>query len=136
MTQLRAIIRNYCTLAMVLLAAALLMKSVIPSGHMIAPSSKTLTVQWCTEIPGNSAQQQIILPMAPSPEDSSKNQGESAGSCNFAPLPIGALNIADPSLLSIALRFLAASGFAKASLSLSPSTLRLRPPLRGPPTKS
>ena len=134
MMSLRALILAHARLALVLLALALALKAVVPTGFMIAASDeRVLTVTICSDASGTPRQMQIALPGR---EDSGGKQSEApakAGPCAFASLGQGALGGADPLVLAGALAFILLIG--RAPLPALPLRQRpfLRPQLRGPP---
>ena len=63
--------------------------------------------------------------------DSGGKQGKAE--CPFASLSMASMTGADPALLSLALAFILALGFASTPNHLPKRVYHLRPPLRGPP---
>ncbi|MBB3910769.1 DUF2946 family protein [Sphingomonas desiccabilis] len=127
-----------------LIAAALLMRMLIPTGYMLVASPAGIpTFAMCSGYGP-------ILPAAAThgaghgahESHATKGGGEHQGQqheakeqppCAFAGLATAALAATDPLLLAIALFFILAAGFrlpVRAPVAASPF---LRPPLRGPP---
>jgi hypothetical protein len=128
---MRALLLRHRALALLVVMAALCMKIVVPTGFMIGPNSKILTVQICDEAFGNQAVKQIVIPMKDGGSDSGQTQGKAE--CPFASLSMASMSAADPALLALALAFILALGFAPARIPLPKRVSYLRPPLRGPP---
>jgi hypothetical protein len=129
MSLLRAFLLQHRALAFVLVAAALCMKVLVPTGFMIGQGSKVLTIEICDDAFGNHAVKQIAVPMK-----DGQNKGEKAkGECPFTSLSMATLGGVDPALLALALAFIIALGFAPATIPTPERVFHLRPPLRGPP---
>lgn len=131
MRSMRAFFLRHRAAALVLVVAALCMKALVPTGFMVGPSSKVLTVQICEEGLGHSITKQIAIPMKGEPSDSSGKQGK--GDCPFSSLSMASMAGADQALLALALAFILALGFAPVRAGLPKPVSHLRPPLRGPP---
>jgi hypothetical protein len=133
MSHLRAWSRHHRLLAMLLLALALCLKAIVPQGYMVSAGVKTISVQLCLD--GVQHQTiQLAIPM-----DGKSAPGESSGSgadkdhCAFSTLGFAALGGADAPLLTLAIAFILALGFAPTPAVRLGWTCYLRPPLRGPP---
>lgn len=132
MNALRLFLRDYSRFAVLLLALALAMKALVPSGYMIGSQSKVLTISICADTQGGSYTKQVVLP--DSGERSGDTQHAKDGqACPFSALAMASLAGTDPVLLSLALGFILALGFAAASPTQPRRVPHLRPPLRGPP---
>lgn len=134
MLSLRALIRQHRHIAMMIVALALCMKALVPTGFMIGNSgTKFLTVQICSD--GiNHETVQLAIPMdGKTQNDGQGHSGKADSPCAYSALSMASLGGADAPLLAIALAFILALGFA----TLVPAPLgrifHLRPPLRGPP---
>lgn len=135
MRGIRRLIRDRRVLAMLILAAALCVKMVLPQGYMLgtAIGSRHLTVQLCF---GGLTHQTVDITI---PAD-----GRSGGEkdrphkpdvhCPYTSLGISALGGADVPLLALLVAFILARGFAPTHVVRRGQTHYLRPPLRGPPT--
>jgi hypothetical protein len=134
MTRLRAIIRDHARLMLVLLALALVVKAVMPTGYMLSASGERfLTVTICADASGTPRQMQIALP---DKQDSGNEHSQAAGKatqCAFSGLGHSALGGVDPILLIAALAFILLIGFAPLHTLPARDIAFLRPPLRGPP---
>jgi hypothetical protein len=132
MPALRTFFRTRHRLALVIVALALAMKALVPGGYMIGQQGKVLTVSICADASGAKMTKQIVLPQTGHSDDHAKSDG----ACPYAALGIAALSGADTVLLAIALGFIMALGFASVPAIRQAGTLRLRPPLRGPPAQA
>ncbi len=130
MNALRSLVFRYRLLAMLLVAAALCLRIVLPAGTMIAPAAKVLTIRICVDSLGHDGIAQIAVPMKGL---DSKTGSSAKGECAFSSLAMAATGGADPALLALALAFITLLGFAPAPAPRPRRTSRLRPPLRGPP---
>lgn len=133
MHMLRALIQDHRRLALLLIACALLVKALVPQGYMIGPSTKTLTIQICTDGSGAMISKQIEIPMEKGSHGSDQSHGKTDGTCSFSSLAMAGISGADAELLAVALAFILLLGFAPATATLANHTHYLRPPLRGPP---
>ena len=117
---------------MLLVAAALCMKTLVPAGYMIGQEGKALTVQICNDAMSDHAIKQIAIPM----KDGSGGSGlkQDKAECPYSGISMAALTGADPALLALALAFIIALGFAPSPVPAARRALYLRPPLRGPPS--
>ena len=124
--------------AVLICAAALLLKLLVPTGYMIESSHGRLTIVVCsgsvpvTEMPG------MDRSMPDQGQEHGKDHrkqdhGKAELPCAFSGLSTAALGAIDPVQLAILITFVTASGlFVLVSLVPSDATW-LRPPLRGPP---
>lgn len=130
---LRALIRDYRILVILLMACALAVKALVPQGYMIGGGQKLLSVQLCLDgITHKSVT--IALPAKGTGDDKGKGAPAPATEhCAFTALSMDALGGADAPLLAIALAFILAAGLAPLYSVLRDSKAYLRPPLRGPP---
>ena len=60
MLHLRFLLRSHYRLAMLLVAMALLVKAVVPMGHMVGQSSKAFTVTICVDGSGEVTQLVVV----------------------------------------------------------------------------
>lgn len=131
MNALRALLIRNRGLALLVVLAALCMKIVVPTGYMIGPDSKVLTVQLCTDGLGKAVTARIAIPAKGEPGDSTGKQGKAE--CPFASLSMASMAGAQSALLALALAFILALGFAPTRATHPRRASHLRPPLRGPP---
>ena len=128
-------------LAALLLAAALLLKLVVPTGYMIASDHGRLSIIVCpgmTPQPAPMAMTGMDHGMAHNmamPHDPGKpaEHGKAEMPCAFAGLSAQALGAADIVLLAIALAVVAAMALRGRPTVAPRDAPRLRPPSRGPP---
>jgi hypothetical protein len=100
---------------------------------MIGPSTKTLTIQICTDVSGAMISKQIDIPMEKGSHGSDQSHGKTDGTCSFSSLAMSGISGADAELLAVALAFILLLGFTPVTATLANDTHYLRPPLRGPP---
>lgn len=132
MSTLRALIRDYCILALLLLGCALMAKAIIPQGYMVGGAQKQVSIQLCLD----GITHKSISVAIPTKGDGEHNKGGSKPAnehCAFSSLSMNALGGADAPLIAIALLFILAAGFAPLYRVLEGRTGQIRPPLRGPP---
>lgn len=120
-------------MAVMLVMVALCMKALVPTGYMVGPGAKTLTIEFCSEGLTETAAKQIVIPMKDDSGESSGDHEKAKGDCAFSSLSMVSLTGAQPALLNNALAFILATGFALLTAPVLQSTFDLRPPLRGPP---
>jgi hypothetical protein len=133
MASFRILILDHRKLVLVLLALALCVKALVPSGYMVTAGSKTITVTVCSGIADAATTQTLTIPMRTGGEEMPAHKGKGDMPCAFASLAMGAMTGADAPLLAIALLFVLALGFLPLLSAVRPQSFHLRPPLRGPP---
>lgn len=119
---------------MLVMALALCMKIVVPSGYMLGSSgAKFLTVEICGDGASPHKFTQIAIPLKDGSQGHGDEHGKGDSPCPYTALSMASLGGADAPLLGIGLAFILALGFT----ALIPAPLgqisHLRPPLRGPP---
>lgn len=128
---LRIILVRHRTLAALMLAAALCLKAVLPTGYMVGQQSKVLTVQLCDASSGHAAVRHIAIPMK---DGRGHGKGlKTQGDCAYGSLSMASATGSDPALLLLAVAFILALGFAPVRISAPKRISHVRPPLRGPP---
>lgn len=130
MSSLRSNIFRHRRLAALLVAAALLMKLLVPTGFMPEISGGKMVVQLCT---GQGAQTVMIDIPGKVGEHEQSEHKKADMPCAFAGLSSPSLAATDPILLVIAVAFIIATVFLAAPLPISRRGLYLRPPSQGPP---
>lgn len=129
MAAFRLFLRDHRRFAVLLVALALAMKALMPAGYMVAADgAQVLTITICADAQGGSYTKQIVVPHSgkhAAPAEQAKD------ACPYSALSMAMLGGADATLL--ALVFILALGFVAAPRLRLEQTLRLRPPLRGPP---
>ncbi len=133
MAKMRALIREYRSLAALLLLAALVMKAVVPAGFMVGPDSKILTVQYCGEVDGAVSAKQIVIPLEQLPDTRSGDDITKSAGCAFASLTAGAMDIDANLPLPNAPPLQLAMEFERVVQTNLPPPAFIKPPLRGPP---
>jgi len=121
-------------LALLLCAATLLLKLLVPGGYMIGSDHGRVTIELCSGV----VTQPMTAAMAETHGDMpghgrSQDHGKAEMPCAFAGLSAASLGAVDPIQLVAAIAFVMAIGLSPVLL---PSVVRrgyLRPPLRGPP---
>jgi hypothetical protein len=129
---IRAFLRTNRRLAFGLVALALVIKALVPTGYMLSgplgDGAHVLTIAICGDVSGGPLTKQITVPA-----DGKSDHAKAAGSCAWGVLAMAALGGADVLLLALALAFILALGLAPSRPTARPQRTYLRPPLRGPP---
>ena len=133
MTALRTLLLRHRALAILLVAAALCLKALVPAGYMLEARHKVLTVTVCMDSQGHSVTRDIVVPMKGSPAGDAARHADAGKACGWSSLAMDALGGADAPLLAAALAFILALGFAPLATPRPRRAAWLRPPLRGPP---
>lgn len=126
-------------LAVLICAAALLLKLLVPTGYMIDSSQSRITVTICSGIAASTMTMEVPRTEMPGihgdmPDHGKKGQSKAAEMpCAFSGLSGAALGAIDPLLLAALIAFVMAIGFAGVVLPAPSRPAYLRPPLRGPP---
>ncbi len=131
MTSLRAFLLSHRAIAMLVIAAALCLKLVVPTGYMIGTDTRVLTIQICNDGTGHTLTTKLVVPLKQSPADQSGKSGKAE--CPYSSLGHASLAGADPVQLALALAFIIALGFAAVAAPPLKRAQYLLPPLRGPP---
>lgn len=131
MTAFRLHLTRHPLLAAWIVAAALLMRVLVPAGFMPAVSGGAIMVQLCS---GGSGQHiEIALPVERAPASQHDHHDKLEAPCAFSALSASTLSGADPALLALALFFILALAVRVTTMPARKATAHLRPPLRGPP---
>lgn len=131
MNALRRHFLRHRALAGWIIAAALLMKVLVPAGYMPTVSGNSMIIQICSGY----GPMTMAMPI-PGKEDSSgqgDHQGKAEMPCAFSGLSAPSLAAADPLLLALAILFIMVAAIRVAIPVPASSPAYLRPPLRGPP---
>ena len=123
--------RNHA-LAAWLVALALVMKVLVPSGYMLGTSGGSITIEICSGY----GPMKMTMPMSGMTHHGSDkgDHGKAEQPCAFSSLSAPSLAAADPVLLALAIAFIVAAAFRMAVTSPPRASAFLRPPLRGPPS--
>jgi hypothetical protein len=134
MTALRAFIRTHRSLACLLLAMALAMKALVPAGYMVASGTRMVSIQICADSVCQRLTKQIAV------ADTGANHATDTAKSDIAKqaCPYGGhsapvLAGADLWLLTAALAFILALGFAPVAIPRPRRASFLLPPACGPP---
>jgi hypothetical protein len=130
----RALIRQHRHIAMMIVALALCMKALVPTGYMLGSSgARFLTVQICSDGLQLHKVTQIAIPIQGNSQDGHGEHGKADSPCAYSALSMASLGGADAPLLAIALAFILVLGFVAIAPTPLEQISHLRPPLRGPP---
>ena len=132
MTGLRQYFRRHRAFAVWLVALALLMKVLVPTGYMLGTSTGSITVEPCS---GYGPMKMTTSGMAHHGGDKS-DHGKAEQPCAFSGLSAPSLAATDPILLALALAFIIATAFRAPTPVLIRARAFLRPPTTGPPAHS
>lgn len=132
MGQARIFFRGHRQLAMLLIACALIVKALVPSGFMIGQHATVLTVEICADTLGAKVTREVVVPHS---GDHAGEHADKAGVCPFSGLAMAALPGADALLLAVALAFILTLSFTTPLRVALPRVAYARPPLRGPPAR-
>lgn len=130
MTGLRASFVRHRWLCALLLAAALLVKAVMPAGFMPAVSNGVVLVQLCS---GQGLQTVAMTLPGETGDHDHDGHGKADAPCAFAGLASPSLAAADALLLAVAIAFILATDFRRPSATVPRRGAYLRPPAIGPP---
>lgn len=131
MTALRRLLFKHRLLCGWLIAAALLMKALVPAGFMPVAAGNTLVLGFCS---GYGPQTMVVTIPGKADRSGSEEQARKhAMPCVFSGLSMPGLSGVDPVLLVLAIAFVAALAIRTATAIPVGARVYLRPPLRGPP---
>lgn len=136
MSQLRRHIRNHPALAIWLIAAALVMKVLVPAGFMPTMAAGTVTITVCDGV--NTSRMTMALPgMAQHDRGDHDDDGKAHAEmpCPYAGLATPSLAAVDPVQLALAIAFVFAFALVAVPAPRFAPVRHLRPPLRGPPVR-
>lgn len=131
MHRLRRLVLANRPFACAVLALALLMKIVIPTGFMPTMSNGQIVVSVCSGM--GPATMIMTIPGLEHKSDGDDHRSKAEQPCAFAGLSAPSLAAADTLLLAAAILFVLALGMRPLVLPASTAPPYLRPPLRGPP---
>jgi MFS-type transporter involved in bile tolerance (Atg22 family) len=130
---MRAIIPKQRSLLMVIFALALLVRTVIPAGFMVSPSSLKLTVQICADGAPGQTSIQVEVPLSKGGQRDNSDHGQKSQPCAFSALSMASMAGGHSTLLIVALAVIVGTIVTNGATHLQRKTRHLRPPLRGPP---
>ena len=136
MAQLRSFLRTHRALAALLVALALAMKALVPTGYMVGSQNRTIAAEIC-DGQNHHVLSQIVVGQTGKAGEGQGEHGKADTTCPYAAaLGHASLAGADPVQLALALVFILTLGYA-ALIPAQPSRAHyLRPPLRGPPSQA
>ncbi len=132
MYALRAFFLRHRTMALAVVALALAMKALVPTGYMVGGDAHRLTIRICDGYAGHDQAHVITLPAK---EDAAKLAHDHQV-CPQSALGHAALGGADPIQVALALAFIVLLGFAARTGPVLRPWARLLPPSRGPPVRA
>ncbi|MBB5697838.1 DUF2946 family protein [Sphingomonas yantingensis] len=134
---MRRLFRDHAWIAALIVAAAMLLRVVVPAGFMTTTGADgQLTVMVCSG-EGSRAMTIAIPGLVEKSQRPAPGEHEKAGTtCAFAGLAAPFLGGADPILLLAALAMVAAVALRRGQRFRPLALQHLRPPLRGPPAPS
>lgn len=132
MTALRAFFRTHAALAMLIVVAAIGLRALMPAGYMTSASAAGMTIELCSGVTGQLVA--VALPGTHHSDDGDRGKSRADGPCAFSGLGGGALSAVDPFILAVAIAFIMATVFRRATTAVTAPPAFLRPPLRGPPS--
>lgn len=118
-------------LAAWLVAAALLLKALVPTGFMPVVSAGSITIEICSGF----GPEKMAMAMPGMADHGGKHDQSGKGDmpCGFGGHAPPAFLTVDPTLLALAIVFVIATVFRIALARAARTPAFLRPPLRGPP---
>lgn len=138
MQRFRDPLRHHPAIIAGLLALALLLKLLVPSGYMLETTGASFGLVPCSGM----APTHVMPPAVAMPgmthhadHDGNKDKPAAEHPCAFAGLSGVTLAAADPLLLALAIAFVIAAGIRPIRLRPAKAHAHLRPPLRGPPLR-
>lgn len=134
MTALRRILTRNPWFAASIVAAALLMRVLIPTGYMAVRSAEGITIELCSGVIAPMTSKAVTaMPAMHHGSDKRNGHATPESPCAFAALAAPTLAAADPLVLALAIAFVFAAIFRPAEICPPAGLSFLRPPLRGPP---
>ena len=121
-------------LAVLICAAALLLKLLVPTGYMIDSDHGRLTITICSGMAPVATTMDMPGMHGDMPNHGkSKDHGKAEMPCAFSGLSAATTGAIDPIQLAVLIVFVLAIGLAGVLLPAPSGPSYLRPPLRGPP---
>lgn len=136
MTALRRFLSHHRWLALSIVAAALLLRVLVPAGYMMARTAGGITIELCSGLAAPGPAMPLSAATMPGMHHGSEKPAGHARAempCAFATLAASSLAAADPLILTAAIAFVLAAVFRPGTARRVTRPLFLRPPLRGPP---
>ena len=121
-------------LAVLLCAATLLLKLLVPTGYMIGSEHGRMTIELCSGVAPKPMAMDMPGMHGDTPDHGrSKDHGKAEMPCAFSGLSAASLAAVDPIQLAALIAFVMSVGLAGLALPPPSRRAQLRPPLRGPP---
>lgn len=133
MSLMRAITLQRRSWFIMILALAFFVRALIPAGHMVAPSSLTLTVQICADGASGLTSVDIQVPLSSGGQRDTSNHGQKSAPCAFSSLSMASITGDHWPLLIVALATIVTTIITNGAPQLQRQAHHIRPPLRGPP---
>ncbi|MEJ7934127.1 DUF2946 family protein [Sphingobium sp. AN558] len=133
MQSIRTAFIRHRALCIMLMAAVLCLKALVPTGYMVVQDARILTVQICADATGQIMTTQIAIPMERKAGGQQRDHGKGEDVCPYSALSMLSLASVDAVLLAVAIALILALGIAPVRQSGAWRVPYLRPPLRGPP---
>ena len=133
MSVLRRLLLEHRLLCGCVIAAALLMKAVLPAGFMPMQSGGTIVLGFCSGYGPKSMAMPMAIPMKEDRSSPDEHQPKTEMPCAFSGLAMPGLAAVDPALLALAIAFVLERAIRTATILPRIVRVYLRPPLRGPP---
>lgn len=130
---LRRLLLEHRLLCGCLIAAALLMKAVLPAGFMPMQSGGTVVLGFCSGYGPKPMAMPMAMPMKEDRSSPDEHQPRAEMPCAFGGLAMPGLAAVDPTLLALAIAFVLERAVRTATILPTIVRVYLRPPLRGPP---
>lgn len=134
MQPLRRLVASHRLVAGAILALALAMKLVMPTGFMPTVADGRIVVRMCSGT-GPMTMVMTIPGLEQGKHDGEGHPDRHEPPCAFSGLSAPSLAAADPILLALAILFVLSMGVRALAAPTTAAPPYLRPPLRGPPTR-
>ena len=137
MTALRRLLTRHAWLAASIVAAALLMRLLVPAGYMAVRTTGGIRIELCSGVsaPATSMPTTAMeMPGMHHAGDKPDGHAQPEMLCAFAALAAPSVAEADPLVLALAIAFILATVFRLTRARALTASPFLRPPSRGPPT--
>ena len=118
---------------MLLCAATLVLRLLVPTGYMIANEHGRLAIELCSGVAPQSMAMAMPGMHGGMPDHGKKDHGKAEMPCAFSGLSAASLGAVDAVQLAGLVAFIMAVGLCPAVLPAPARRTYLRPPLRGPP---
>ena len=132
-TVLRRFLLDHRSLAVTIIAVAMALRILVPTGFMIGAEGGAITLEMCS---GTGPMKMVMgMPGMEHHQEKSDHQGKEMP-CAFSAIATDSLAATDASLLAMAIAFIIATTFRIDIKRVVRERPYLRPPLRGPPQQA